>query len=160
MKNWNKILDFLKTWEGIRLKAYKCQAGIYSIGIGNTYYPDGTRVKKNDIITIERAYEICKWTIEKDIIAKCKLLQENSLNENQETAIISLIYNIGIGAFLGSTLLRVLHSTFDKDYNNIRSNITQSWLMWNKITIDGKKVVNEGLSKRRQAEVDLFFKEI
>ena len=50
--------DLIKLFEGVRLKAYKCSAGVPTIGIGNTYYPNGDKVKMGDTITLEQAIDL------------------------------------------------------------------------------------------------------
>lgn len=50
MKGFN-MTDLIKKYEGLRLEAYKCPAGVWTIGYGNTTHPDGTPVKQGDMIT-------------------------------------------------------------------------------------------------------------
>ena len=49
--------DLIKSFEGCRLNAYKCSAGVPTIGYGNTYYPNGDKVQMDDVITLEKAKE-------------------------------------------------------------------------------------------------------
>jgi lysozyme len=45
------------------LKAYKCPAGVWTIGIGTTIYPTGQRVKQGDVITADQAYEFLRFDL-------------------------------------------------------------------------------------------------
>ena len=56
-------IDLIKKFEGCRLKAYKCPAGIWTIGYGNTFYEDGMKVKEGDVITQERAESLAAFVI-------------------------------------------------------------------------------------------------
>ena len=67
------------------------------------------------------------------------------LNQNQFDAMVSWVYNLGGGNLKASTLLKVLNSG---DY----AGVPEQMLRWNKA---GGKVL-EGLTRRRQAEADLF----
>ena len=58
MKTGINGIALIKQFEGCRLEAYKDSAGIPTIGYGNTYYPDGTKVKIGDKITQQRAEEL------------------------------------------------------------------------------------------------------
>lgn len=145
-ENKQLLIKYLIHWEGIRYNAYKCSSGLNTIGIGSTFYKDKSKVKENDTITKEEAINLCIWYINKYIIDCIKDL--NLKNINQYIAIISLIYNIGNGAFMSSTLRKVLLN------NGKEEEIISQWRRWNKI----KGIVNNGLTKRRQEEIELFFK--
>jgi lysozyme len=73
------------------------------------------------------------------------------LTQNQLDALVSFVFNIGIGAFKGSTLLRKLNAG---DYASASIEI----LRWNKATVEGRRVVLVGLARRRVAERELFIK--
>jgi lysozyme len=68
------------------------------------------------------------------------------LNDNEFSAIVSFVYNIGVGAFAKSTFLRLLNSNTD------RVTVSEQMLRWNKA--GGKEL--PGLTRRRQAEKALF----
>lgn len=94
--------------EGLRLKAYKDTVGVWTIGVGNTYYEDGSKVKQGDVITKERAESLLNVVVKQfeDNINKVVTVP---LNQNQFNALVSFSYNIGIGAFNKSTLLKLLN---------------------------------------------------
>ena len=144
-ENKQLLIKYLIHWEGIRYKSYKCSANIWTIGIGNTFYKDKSKVKENDTITKEEAISLCIWYINKYIIDCIKDLNLKTIN--QYIAIISLIYNIGNGAFMSSTLRKVLLN------NGKEFDIRRQWKSWCKV----KGIVNKGLLKRREEELGLFF---
>jgi lysozyme len=73
------------------------------------------------------------------------------LTDNQFGALVMFAFNAGIGAFKGSTLLKKLNHG---NYNAVPAELPK----WNKTTIDGKKVVSNGLVNRRAAEAGLWAK--
>lgn len=142
-----KGLDLIKRFEGLELKPYKCPAGIPTIGYGNTYYPSGSKVKLTDpAITKEKAEELLKFLLgsyEKDVDSFCR----DDINQNQFDALVSFAYNCGPRSLKSSTLLKKVN-TNPKDVT-----IADEFMKWNKA---GGRVL-AGLTKRRQAEADLYF---
>lgn len=133
----NLGIKLLAECEGLRLKSYQCPAKKWTIGLGNTFYPDGEPVKQGDIITPAKAYELFH------LIAK---QFENGINNSvsvelsqpQFNALFIFAYNIGVHGFKGSTLLkRVNLKCGDKL-------IEEAFLMWK-----GEK---DTLLSRRQKE--------
>ncbi|MWP61063.1 lysozyme [Gilliamella sp. Pas-s25] len=133
----------LKSFEGLRLIAYQCSAGVWTIGWGHT-----TGVKEGDKITIGQAEIFLTGDLVQFENAVNKLVKV-PINQNQFDALILLIFNIGITAFTGSTLLRKLNAG---DY----SGASNQFLVWNKIRVNGVKKPSLGLTQRRQAEKELF----
>jgi len=136
-------LNLIKEFEGFKEKAYKCPAGITTIGYGTTIYPDGTPVKRGDKCTEEEAETYLRADIEKFEYYVSDLI-EIELNENQFSALVSFTYNLGAGNLKKSTLREKLNSG---DYN-----VGDEFLKWNKA--NGKEL--KGLTRRRQAEKELF----
>lgn len=136
----------IQQFEGLKLKAYQDSVGIWTIGYGNITYLDGTKVKKGDEITREQADLMFKQTANKFALEVAKLI-DVCLTQNQFNALVSLAYNIGIGAFKGSTLL--------KKVNNNPSNptIKDEFLKWK---MAGGKVI-QGLLNRRIKESEVYF---
>ena len=137
----------LKRFEGCILKAYKCPAGVWTIGFGNTFYEDGTKVKEGDVITQKRADELAKFIVEQFANSIREMIKQ-PLNENQFSACVSLAYNIGTGGFKKSSVLRKLNA------NPLDASIADSFRLWNK----GGGVILKGLVRRREAEIELYFK--
>ena len=136
----------LEELEGLKLKAYKCSAGVWTIGIGNTFYEDGTKVKEGDSITKIQAYFLFNLISKKFIDA----INDNvkvKINQNQFNSLFCWVYNVGIYAFKNSTLLRILN------VNPNDGNIAKQFLRWNKIA--GKE--SKGLKNRRIKESALYF---
>jgi lysozyme len=137
----------LKKFEGCVLKAYRCPANVWTIGFGNTFYEDGTKVKEGDVITQQRADELAKYIVEQ-FATSIRAMIKQPLNENQFSACVSLAYNIGTGGFKKSSVLRKLNA------NPTDPTIADSFRLWNK----GGGVVLKGLVRRREAEIALYFK--
>ena len=132
-------------FEGCKLTAYQDVAGIWTIGYGAIYMPDGTPIKKGDKITQEQADSWLKQDTAR-FQEKVKALVKVMINGNQLSALTSLAYNIGIGAFSRSTLLKLLNLGRPKE------EVAAQFLRWN---MAGGKVV-KGLTMRRKKEAALF----
>jgi len=143
--------DFIKSKEGLKLKAYQDSAGIWIIGYGTIIYEDHSPVKKGDVITQQRAEQL----IEKEIISKSAKVNaavtSTAINQNQFDALVSFSYNVGAGALLSSTLLKRVKT------NPVDPKIRYAFMMWNKAHVNGKLVAVQGLTNRRKAEADLYF---
>ena len=137
----------IKSFEGLKLTAYKCSANKETIGYGNTFYEDGTPVKPGDKITKERAESLFEL-IAAEFESKVKQLNLPVLSDNQFSALVSFAYNAGLTNLVKSTLFRKVRA------NPNDSSIRAEFMKWNKA---GGKVLN-GLTRRRQAEADLYFK--
>lgn len=147
MKVSSNFFNILTEFEGFIKCPYKDSVGIPTIGIGTTIYPDGTKVKMTDsCVTLEKA----KYFVTEHISYIEAFLTANlpSLNQNQFDALVSFIYNIGLGAFEKSTLLR------KAKVNPNDPSIASEFKRWNKA---GGKVLT-GLTKRRKKESELYFK--
>lgn len=145
-----KALAIIKSFEGERLTAYPDQAGIWTIGWGSTYNHDlKRRVQKDDIIDKETALRWLRLDAA-GAAANVKKLVKVPINQNQLDSLTSFSYNIGPNAFAASTLLRKLNSGASKE------EVAAEFAKWNKVTINGEKVVSNGLVRRRKMEADLF----
>tara|TARA_Y100001963_G_scaffold34782_1_gene48507 strand:- start:2152 stop:2577 length:426 start_codon:yes stop_codon:yes gene_type:complete len=139
MKISNNGLDLVKHFEGLVLKAYKCPAGVWTIGYGHT-----KDVQPGDEWSEDHAEHMLEVEME-EYEQYINDLVEVELNQNQFDAMVSWVYNLGVGNLQSSTLLKVLNAG---DYAGVPEQI----MRWNKA---GGKVL-EGLTRRRQAEADLF----
>jgi lysozyme len=130
------------------LKAYLDTASIPTIGYGTTHYPNNSPVKMGDICTSEQAQQYFEHDLLATEIAVNSLVTY-PLNQNQFDALVSLVYNIGIGNFKNSTLLKLL---------NLKTPIAAAnhFTDWDKDHEHGILVENEGLLNRRKAEKELF----
>jgi len=141
-------IDLIKKFEGFKLESYLCPASIPTIGFGSTMWPDGKKVKLGEKIDLPKAEKLLEWELKNKSI----VLHGLNLNQNQVDSILSFVYNIGIGAFNSSTLLKKIKS------NPNDPTIRDEFMRWIKGTKNGKKVVIDGLVNRRKAEADLYFK--
>jgi lysozyme len=139
--------DLIKSFEGCKLIAYQCSAMRWTIGYGNTFFEDGTPVKPGDRITQERAEKLLDIII-KDFSDRIEKTIKTILTDNQESALLSFTYNVGIANLQKSTLLKKVN------YNPNDPTIRLEFMKWNKA---GGKVLN-GLTRRREAEANLYFK--
>jgi lysozyme len=148
MSTTSKAASIIAIFEGKKLKAYKDQGGIWTIGFGSTYNIDEKRpVREGD--TIDEATAI-RWlnTIAGDLQNQIKKTLTVVVNQNQLDSLTSLAYNIGLTAFKKSTLLKRLNANYPK------TAVADEFLRWNKV----KGIINQGLSNRRSKEKELFLK--
>lgn len=141
MKMSNAGIDaMLKKFEGCKLKAYRCPAGILTIGYGHTSAAGEPEVKEGMTITADQALEILHRDLgkyEKGVAGLVKV----ELTQNQFDVLVDFAYNAGVGALAKSGLLRAVNAgDFDR--------VPDELMKWTK---GGGKVL-PGLVKRRQAE--------
>lgn len=139
MKIGKNGLDLIKQEEGLRLKAYKCQAGVLTIGYGHT-----RGVKENDVITEEQAEKLLIEDLAESEKWVNKLVKV-PLSQNQFDALVSFVFNLGPGALQISDLLKNLNK--GQYYQ-----ASQEFKWWRNA---GGKVL-EILMRRRFRERDLF----
>lgn len=135
--------DFVAQFEGLRLKAYRCPAGVLTIGYGHT----GPDVTEGLEITEKRA----KVLLCEDLAKHAQALSgyvNIPINANQYVALLSLAFNVGVHAVASSTLLRLINTGRNQE-------AADQFLRWNK---SGGKVL-DGLTRRREAERELFLKD-
>ena len=136
-------IDLIKKFEGLRLESYKCPAGLWTIGYGNTMWENTIKVKENQVIDIQRAEKLLTYWVNK-YADKINL----KVNQNQFDALVSFAYNVGIGNFDSSTLKKkVIENPNDPT-------IRDEFMKW--VSSKGKQL--SGLVKRREAEANLYFK--
>jgi lysozyme len=147
MKLDNIGKQFIKDEEGLRLTAYLCPANVWTIGYGNTYYLDNSKVKKGDKITKEQAEKLFDSKLgfyESAVIKNVNV----SLTQNKFNALVSFCYNVGVSAFQNSTLLKRINA---KAGNDIISIEFGKWIY-------AKGEVLPVLQARRKREIKLFIK--
>jgi lysozyme len=130
----------------LRLQAYLCPAGVWTIGFGSTFYENGSKVQEGDKITIDRADRLLFDIVQKFEISVRGLIKK-PLNENQIGALTSFAFNVGVGSLKSSTLLKKVNANPDD------LTIRNEFLRWTKA--GGKQL--KGLVARREAEADLYF---
>lgn len=139
--------DLIKSFEGCKLKAYQCSAMKWTIGYGNTFYEDGKPVLPGHAITQDKANQLFQL-IADEFANKVAKLVPLHITPNQFGALVSFAYNCGIVNLQKSTLLKKVIA------NNNDATIRAEFLKWNKA--NGK--VLAGLTRRREAEANLYFK--
>jgi len=159
----DKAITLLHHFEGLKLKPYLCPAGVPTIGFGNTYYEDGTKVTlKDSAITIKRAYDLFEAIapIYHNRIVKSIT---SDISQNQYDALFCLAYNLG--SIPKSLADKINKNQFDKT-------IWGTFLLFDKAVMDkdgkdndGDGIVDEkgemgellGLVRRRNSEAHLYF---
>jgi lysozyme len=139
-------LSLIKKFEGCPEKdgiceSYKCAAGVWTIGYGSTHgVTEGMKITKNEAETLlqEEMHEYEGYI--NDMV-------KVPLEQHQFDSLVSWQFNTG--GLRTSTLLKVLNKgNYDEVPNQIRR--------WNKATVNGVKVVLDGLVRRREAEAKMF----
>lgn len=142
-----KGLELIKSFEGLSLVPYVCAGGINTIGYGNTYYTNGKKVSLQDPkITALQAEELLRNSLsnyEKAVDSFCR----DDISQSQFDALVSFCYNVGTGNLQKSTLIKKVNAN-PKDVT-----IADEFMKWNK----AKGTVLKGLTRRRQAEANLYF---
>ena len=138
-------LKLVQKFEGLKLEAYLCPAGVWTIGYGHT-----KGVKKGSKITAAEANKL----LAQDLAQCGELVQKHvrvPLHDNQFAALSSFVFNAGIGSLIASSLLRRLNNG---DYDCVPSELSRWVKAKNPKT--GQKVTLPGLVKRRAAEGQLW----
>ena len=155
-----KCYEFIQEFEGYSEDAYLDSVNIPTIGWGTIRYPNGIKVKMGDKCTEQEAQQY----LEHEVNIKSKgvevAVKEIPLNQGQYDALVSFSYNVGIGGFQTSTLLKkLLKNPHDKTiYEYTRDDngnpIVDSceFVKWCR----GKGKVLSGLLRRRAAEADMY----
>ena len=140
MQLHREAIDLIKRSEGCRLTAYKCPAGIWTIGYGDT----GPHVVEGLVWTQDQADSHLAARLD-EFAHDVDISLTRKATSNQFGAMVSLAYNIGISAFRRSSVLRQHNS------GKITA-AANAFLMWSK----GGGQVLPGLVTRRAAERALY----
>lgn len=133
-------IQLIKSYEGCKLTAYQDQVGVWTIGYGHT----GDDVYEGQTITQDEAESLFLQDLKKREDAVSGVVTV-PLSDGQFSALVSFVYNLGIGALETSALLRCVNaSNFDA--------AAAQFLRWDH---EGSKVI-QGLLNRRTAEQELF----
>lgn len=131
--------NLVKQFEGLRLQAYLCPAGVWTIGYGHT-----RTARPGMAVTPEEA----EWLLDDDLRQTARALEPLipvPLNDNQFAALASFAFNIGVSNFAQSTLLRLLARGW---YEQVPAQL----MRWNKVRGEAMG----GLTRRRSAEAQLW----
>jgi lysozyme len=137
-------IDFLKDREGVRNDVYNDVSGVDTVGVGHVVLPnEGLNV--GDVISNAEVDSLLKSDLKK-AADQIKSDVKAPLNQNQFDALVSLVFNIGIGAFHKSTLLKYINEAKGEDF------IETAWLAWK---YDNGVMIKE-LLHRREKEFNLY----
>lgn len=139
MKTSDRGIALIKSFEGMRAEAYLCPAKVWTIGYGHT----GPDVHRGLLITRATAEEMLRA----DLMRFEEGVEKSAgaCTQNQFDALVSFTFNLGLGAFRSSTLLKK-HKAGDF------AGAAEQFGKW--INAGGKPL--DGLRKRRAAEADLY----
>jgi lysozyme len=138
-------LALIKSAEGLRLEAYRCPAGVLTIGYGST----GPHVREGMIITPGEAERFLMLDLKRFETGVEAMTDMVPTNDNQFSAMVCLSFNIGLNAFATSTVLKK-HKKGDYE------GAGNAFLLWNK----ARGQVLKGLVKRREDERSLYLGEL
>jgi GH24 family phage-related lysozyme (muramidase) len=148
-------LDFIKGWEGFRAKMYNDPVGHCTIGYGTLLHMGNCDGRPEEQPYINGISEEDAMQLLRQKVATFQQIINDSvtvaLNQNQNDALVSFVYNIGGNNFQQSTLLRYLNQS---NYAAVPTEMKK----WTKARQNGKLVDLPGLVKRRAAEAELFQK--
>ena len=136
--------DLVKTFEGLRLSAYRCPAGRLTIGWGHT-----SGVTEGDTITAEEAEELLEHDLAEAATHVDRLVRV-PLNENQRGSLTSFLVNFAAIAFMSSTLRELLNKG---DYDSVPRELRR-WIK-SRHPVTHRLVELPGLVRRREAEIAL-----
>lgn len=137
----------MKGWEGCRLTAYRCPAGVLTIGYGHT----GADVRPGMKISQAEADALFDRDIETFAAKVTPLVAGTVLRQCRFDALVSIAYNIGVANFRSSTLLRRVKANPDDPA------IREAFGMWKNTRVNGKLTPMPGLIRRRREEADHYF---
>jgi lysozyme len=134
----------IKAFEGLRAAAYRCPAGVWTIGYGHTSPAGEPAVAPGMKVTKAQAAQILARDVA-TFAAGVERLITVPLNTNQFSALVSFAYNVGLGNFRGSSVLKSVNAG---DFDAVPRRLA----LWNRA---GGRVL-AGLVRRRAAEAALF----
>lgn len=138
-------LEIVKRNEGLRLDAYQDVVGIWTVGYGDTGPDVGPGLRITEEEAERRLADRLAREFEPGVL---KALGDAPATDNQFSAMVSLAYNIGVGAFAGSTVAR-MHNAGN------HAAAAEAFGMW----VKAKGTVYAGLVRRRQEEADLYMRQ-
>jgi GH24 family phage-related lysozyme (muramidase) len=177
----NVILSEVDIACNVKVYPYKCSANVWTTGWGTAHIdkrPDWNRLQQG--ILVEECEKMLSDSIKNDYEKNIDSLGLK-LNKNQYTAVLSLVYNVGFGAFKKSKALKHLEALLKNmeahdektginpanlyEYEIIKADMQKEWLGF---TVNRDKLTHltkeqqdrliQNIENRRKKELDLFFK--
>lgn len=142
MKTSDEMTEWIRKFEGLRLSAYKCAAGVWTIGYGHT----GNDVKRGMVINRFQAEDYLKKDIARHEAAVGRIFPDVELMQGQFDALVSFCFNLGEGNLQSSTLAKKIKA------NAADPSIPREFSRW----VYAKGVKLPGLVKRRQVEAKFW----
>lgn len=147
-------LNIIKEFEGLRLNAYLCPAGVWTIGYGNTFHPNGAAVRRGDTLSGEaEAEKLLEQVVSQDFLPHLERIPNwSQLNENQKAAVLSFAFNLG-ARFYGADGFRSITGLLSNpsQWNN-RGEVQRVFSLY----VKAGGATLPGLVRRRKAEADKF----
>lgn len=134
--------DLIKSYEGLRLESYQDQGGVWTIGYGHT-----GGVYANQRISLEEAERLFDADIAKFVSGVNSKTYDVDLSQSQFDALVSFAYNVGLGNFGSSTLLKEVRK------NPNSQAVADQFRRW----VYVKSAYNQGLANRREKEIKLYY---
>lgn len=147
-----KGLEIIKDFEGFYSHSYLDVASIWTIGYGTIKYPSGVKVQSKDICNEEQAIRWLEFEVNEKSAYFNQVIQKINLelNQNEYDALVSFLYNVGIGkCYKGTTM-------GDAIYSKDKTKIADAFLVYCKYRKLGIKLTSKGLLNRRKKERELF----
>jgi lysozyme len=147
-------LELVKQFEGLHeikadglVHSYVCPAGVHTLGWGAT-----KGITSQSVCTIAEAEKRLIADLKEHADEMVKLVTV-PLTQGQYDALVSFVFNLGVGAnFRNSTLLKKLNQ-------GLYDEVPEQFMRWNKATVNGKRIPLAGLTRRRAAESAIFMRE-
>ena len=144
MKINAKGLELIKQFEGLKLDAYLCAAGVPTIGYGHT-----GNVKLGQRISLLEAEKLLEADLKRFEAGVQILVGDAPTTSDQFSALVSFAFNLGLAALKASTLLKRHKAGLIKE-------ASERFLDWNKARVNGQLIPLKGLTRRRSAEARLY----
>lgn len=139
-----KATVLAKEFEGCKLAAYRCPAGLWTIGWGHLLSPDPEADFAGKTITQAEADELLEQDLTRAYTQMTPLVTV-SLTDGQTAALTDFVFNLGAGAFKTSTLRAVINRGW-------HDQVPEQLRRW----VYSKKQKLAGLVRRREAEIELY----
>lgn len=138
-----------RTFEGLRLAPYLCPRGYWTIGYGSRFLANGAAVTaRTPPITAAQADALLQLTLQR-LMPEVRQLVHGALPSGCEAALLDFAFNLGLTALAGSTLLKQLNAGHAAE-------AAGQLLLWDHIHKNGQLIALPGLTRRRQAEWQLW----
>jgi GH24 family phage-related lysozyme (muramidase) len=145
-------LKLIQEFEGCHLEAYKCPAGVWTIGWGSTRYGDGRQVKQGDKITSIEADRLLRQEVDRIAAKLSSIPHWNVMGDNQHSALVSFAYNLGAGFYGAKGFETITARLRDKEWRRV----PEAMLLYR----NPGSSFEAGLRRRRVAEGNLWAKDL